>query len=260
LDHHRPGEIDWITFVGSGEPLLHAGMGWMIERVKRLTSLPVAVITNGALLSNPKVRDEICPANAVLPSLDAGTQELYKRINRPHPGVSLDDHIAGLSAFRSEFSGNLWVETMLVRGLNDGDEAMEDIASALQRIDPDEVHINVPARVPAEEWVKEPEEAAITRAMAMLGGIARVILPAHGCFDLSGFDNIVEAVASVVSRHPMREEELKRALESRQDVDVDMALIELEASNEIHVVERDGTRYWCSSQAYYPRDKENTWQ
>jgi wyosine [tRNA(Phe)-imidazoG37] synthetase (radical SAM superfamily) len=78
LGTHKPGEIDWVTFVGSGEPMLHAGMGWLIRKVKELTEssahrLPVAVITNGSLLYMPEVREELAAADAVLPTLDAGT-------------------------------------------------------------------------------------------------------------------------------------------------------------------------------------------
>jgi wyosine [tRNA(Phe)-imidazoG37] synthetase (radical SAM superfamily) len=76
LAEHRPGEIDWITFVGSGEPTLHASIGLLIRQVKALTNLPVAVITNGALLYLPEMRAELSAADAVLPTLDAGTPKI----------------------------------------------------------------------------------------------------------------------------------------------------------------------------------------
>ena len=85
LSAHQPGEIDWVTFVGSGEPTLHSMLGGLIEQVKKLCDLPVAVITNGALLFLSKVRTELAVADAVLPSLDAGNPRLYRKINRPGP-------------------------------------------------------------------------------------------------------------------------------------------------------------------------------
>ncbi len=87
---HQPGEIDWITFVGSGETTLYASLGRLIREVKKLTSLPVAVITNGSLLSKREIRQELLAADAVLPSLDAGTPELYQQVNRPYPGLSFE--------------------------------------------------------------------------------------------------------------------------------------------------------------------------
>ena len=88
LQNHRPGEIDWVTFVGSGEPTLHSGIGWLIRQVKAFTDIPVAVITNGSLLYLPAVREELAPADAVLPTLDAGSAQLYRQINRPYPALT----------------------------------------------------------------------------------------------------------------------------------------------------------------------------
>jgi len=116
---HQPGEIDWVTFVGSGETTLHASLGWLIREVKKITKLPVAVITNGSLLYKREVRQELLAADAVLPSLDAGTPELYQHINRPYPGLSFESLLDGLIAFSEEYQGNLWVEVMLVKDIND---------------------------------------------------------------------------------------------------------------------------------------------
>ena len=96
LGAHRPGEIDWVTFVGSGEPLLHARLGWMIRQVKARTEIPVAVITNGSLLHRPDVREELATADAVLPSLDAGNADLYRCINRPHPQITFERLVEGI--------------------------------------------------------------------------------------------------------------------------------------------------------------------
>ena len=165
LASHAPGEIDWVTFVGSGETTLHAGIGWLIRQVKLLTHLPVAVITNGSLLYLPEMRCELSPADAVLPSLDAGNARLYRKINRPHPEISFKRLVNGLIAFRKEYQGKLWVEVMLVRGLNDTEAAaLREIATILKSIQPDEVHILQPDRPPVETWVQPPDEEGLLRA------------------------------------------------------------------------------------------------
>ena len=122
------GNVDWITFVGSGEPTLHSGLGRMIRETRAMTSVPIAVITNGALLRREDVRRELASADAVMPSLDAGSEDLYRTINRPYPGLTLARHFEGLAAFRQSFSGRLWVEVMLVAGLNDTEPALRDLA------------------------------------------------------------------------------------------------------------------------------------
>jgi len=249
---HRPGEIDWITFVGSGEPTLHASIGLLIRQVKTLTDLPVAVITNGSLLHLPQVREELSAADAVLPTLDAGNAQLYRKINRPWPELTFEQLMDGLVAFRQEYQGRLWVEVMLVKGLNDTEDALRGIAVALRRIEPDQVHINLPIRPPAEPWVQPPDEAGLMRATAILGNIAQVVHPARGIFDLSGHNTLVDAIVSIITRHPMREDELVRALERWTPGQVEEALQALIASGQAQRVERHGARFWSTVDSHYP--------
>jgi len=255
LTAHTPGEIDWVTFVGSGETTLHAGLGWLIREVKALTALPLAVITNGSLLYQPKLRQELLIADAVLPSLDAGSAPLYRKINRSYPKLSFERLVEGLIAFRKEYKGRLWVEVMLVRGLNDTEAALGEIAAVLGRIQPDEVHILQPERPPVEAWVQPPGEEGLLRARAILGNIARVVHPASGSFDLGGAGSLVEAIIGIITRHPIREEELMETLERFLPGEVAETLTALALSGKAQVVERYGVRFWSASSAHYPEQK-----
>lgn len=254
LKSHQPGEIDWITFVGSGETTLHTSLGWLIQEVKKLTRLPVAVVTNGSLLYSQEIRQDLSAADAVLPSLDAGTPELYRRINRPYPTLSFESFLEGLIAFSEEYQGNLWIEVMLVKDLNDTEEELNKIAIALESIKPDEVHIMQPTRPPAEAWVKPTDEEGLKRALRILGNKARIIDPASGSFDLSGAKTIAEAVVGIVTRHPMREDELVETLNKWAKEDVTSILSTLLESGKVQVVERNGIRFWSASPSYYPED------
>lgn len=256
LAAHEPGQIDWITFVGSGETTLHAGIGWLIRQVKSLTRLPVAVITNGSLLYLPEMRLELSPADAVLPSLDAGNARLYRKLNRPHPEASFKRLVDGLVAFRKEYQGKLWIEVMLVRGLNDTGPALIEIAAALKAIRPDEVHILQPDRPPVETWVQPADDEGLLRARAILGDIARVIHPASGSFDLGGGTSLVDAVVGIITRHPMREGELIETLKHVSPGEVNSTLRLLEESGKAQVVERYGVHFWSASPAYYPPTKD----
>jgi wyosine [tRNA(Phe)-imidazoG37] synthetase (radical SAM superfamily) len=252
LAGHQPGEIDWVTFVGSGEPTLHSGIGRLIREVKLLTDLPIAVITNGSLLYLPEVRCDLARAEVVMPSLDAGTADLYRKLNRPRPEATFERLIDGLAAFRQEYSGQLWLEVMLVQGLNDTAAALQEIATILRRIQPDEVHINLPTRPPAETWVQEPDEEVLMWARAILGDAATVVHPAEGSFDMSGYETAVEAIIAIITRHPMRQEELKRTLARWTPGGVQEALADLEASGQAQVVERHGVRFWSAASSRYP--------
>jgi wyosine [tRNA(Phe)-imidazoG37] synthetase (radical SAM superfamily) len=252
LASHQPGEIDWVTFVGSGEPTLHSGIGRLIWEVKSMTDLPIAVITNGSLLYLPEVRHDLIQADVVMPSLDAGTAVLYRQLNRPHPEVTFDRLVAGMITFRQEYSGQIWVEVMLVQGLNDTETALREIAAVLYLIQPDEVHINLPTRPPAETWVRPSDEEGLLRARAILGDIATVVHPVEGEFDLSGFETAVDAIIAIITRHPMRQEELERTLARWAPDRVQEALAELEAGGRAQVVKRYGARFWSAAPSRYP--------
>ncbi len=251
LEAHAPGQIDWITFVGSGEPTLHAGIGWLITEIKKITEIPVAVITNGSLLYRPEVRAELLPADAILPTLDAGDAEIYKKINRPLGELTFERLVEGLISLRAEYERNLWVETMLIKGINDTLPALRLLAETLARIRPDAVHINLPTRPPAETWVQPPDEEALLRASAVLGEIAHIVTPIQGEFDLSGYDNIADAVISIVTRHPMRENQLVANLARWCPDEINETLQKLRADGRIQVVERYGVRFWSVVQAHY---------
>jgi wyosine [tRNA(Phe)-imidazoG37] synthetase (radical SAM superfamily) len=248
---HRHTDIDWVTFVGSGEPTLHSRLGWMILKLKGLTSIPVAVITNGSLLYQAQVREELSVADAVLPSLDAGTTSLYRVVNRPHPVCTFERLIEGLIEFRAHYEGKLWVETMLVKGLNDTDDALKRMAAVLSRVQPDEIHVSSPTRPPAEAWVEPPGREGLERATAILGPTARVAGVAPGDFDLSGFDNPTQAVIAIISRHPIDEQELIRTLHSWTPGEITDVLARLIADGDAQVVNRHGKRFWSSARARY---------
>jgi wyosine [tRNA(Phe)-imidazoG37] synthetase (radical SAM superfamily) len=251
ISNYVPGQIDWVTFVGSGEPTLHSGLGEMIRQVKARTSLPVAVITNGALLYLPEVRSDLSSANAVLPTLDAGSPELYRKVNRPWPELTYKRLVDGLLEFRSEYTGKLWVEIMLIRGMNDSETALRELASVLERIQPDQVHLSLPVRPPAESWVQPADEEGLLRAQAVLGDVSKVLHPAQGEFDLGNCQDLGQAILSVITRHPMREEDLFSSLQRWPDKDVQQIMSDLAESGRAQLVTRYGVRFWTAAGTKY---------
>ncbi|ACB85981.1 radical SAM protein [Natranaerobius thermophilus] len=145
--------IDYITFSGSGEPTLHKGIGDIIAKVKEISNLPVAVITNGSLLDNPKVRQDLSRADLVMPSLDAATKDVFQKINCPHPDIEFSHMVEGISEFCDEFQGITWLETFLVDNINDDVDNLNKIVEMLMQIKTNKIHINTVARPPAMDNV-----------------------------------------------------------------------------------------------------------
>jgi wyosine [tRNA(Phe)-imidazoG37] synthetase (radical SAM superfamily) len=253
LSAHQSDQIDYITFVGQGEPLLCASLGRLIQGIKALTGIPAAVITNGSLLFMPEVREEVRAADVVMPSLDAADETTFRRINRPWSRLHIGQIIEGLVAFRKVFAGQLWVEVMLVKGLNDLERTLLPIAAALKRIRPNQVHINVPLRPPAEAWVAPPDDAGLMRAMAILGGVAPLIMPADGVFELAEDMPTTDAILEIICRHPMRESELLATLSDRSPAEVGETLHSLEAGGQAQCVEYRGQRFWTHAGSRYAR-------
>ena len=139
---HNP-RPDYITFSGSGEPTLNSTIGDVIHFIKTQTfNIPVAVLTNGTLLFQRKVRDDIKDATVVIPSLDAVTKKTFAKIVRPDPKLNIDAIISGLIQFRKEYSGQIWLEIFIVPGINDTKEELTAIKGAIAKIRPDTVQLN----------------------------------------------------------------------------------------------------------------------
>lgn len=240
--------IDWITFVGSGETTLYKGLGWLIREIKKITDIPVAVITNGSLLSFEEVRDELLQADAVLPSLNAGSAELFDRIDRPAPGFTYERHIEGLIEFRKVYHGMLWVEVMLIAGMNDSAEALQDIALVLEKVKPDTVHLVLPTRPSTESSVRLPSENAIARARFILSHVVKVVHPVKGSMNLKSTADIIETVIAITKRHPLQERELRNALDELipdEPDQVELVIRQLLGSGKFKTVTlQDGEVYW----------------
>lgn len=171
----KGGSADYITFAGSGEPTLNAELGEMIRATKKLTDIPLAVITNGSLLGEAEIREAVSPVDVLLPSLDAGTERAFRAVNRPAPGVSFLEMRDGLVQTPQEFAGEIWLEIMLVAGVNDSDAELHAMREIVRRVCPDKLQINTVERPSKSGDAGRVTDEALKRACEVLGGSAEVI-------------------------------------------------------------------------------------
>ncbi len=241
-------KADFITISGSGEPTLHSRLGELIDGIKKITNIPVAVITNGTLLYRPDVRADCAKADVVLPSLDAGDQRAFQRINRPHTDISIEKLISGLCAFRNEYAGQIWLEVFFVEGLNTDSEQIAKIKSAIGRICPDKVQLNTAVRPTAEPNIKSVNAEKLKSIAGLLGEKCEVVadfMPRH--HDVY-FESKAEDVLSMLKRRPCTLEDVSRGL----DINLNEALkyiAGLKGQGVIDSEEKDGTIFFKANPA-----------
>jgi len=167
--------IDYITFSGSGEPTLNAKIGTLIKEIKKSTDIPAAVLTNSTLLYKKKVRGSLIEADLVVPSLDAATQDVFEKINRPHPSLKIEKIIGGIKKFRKEFKGDLWLEIILVKGINDSDAHIKALKKAIDEIKPDKVQLNTVIRPPSEKYAHPLTRKEMEKIKNTLGKSCEIV-------------------------------------------------------------------------------------
>jgi len=191
---------DYITFSGFGEPTLNTGVAEMIQFIKKINRLvPIALITNGTTFFDKKVRNAIKNTDLVLPSLDAATENVFQKINRPPKGLSIKKYIQGLIDFRKEFKGEIWLEIFILPGYNDTINELAELKKAILKIKPDSVQLNTLDR---------------PGTIHNLRGATRKEL--HKIIDLWKLDNV-----EIIAKYP----ETKNRKSSRDDVEA--AIIEI---------------------------------
>ena len=197
-------ELDYVTFAGSGEPTLHSGLGEIISFIRdRYPRYRVAVLTNSALLTDSDVRAALMRANLVVPSLDAVSEEIFQEINRPCPGITAGQVLAGLTTFAREFRGEIWLEVFIVPGQNDTEEEILRLRDAIALIGPDRVQLNTLDRPGTEIWVRPAPDLALERIASVLGGNAEVIGAAcTGRASSPKAGEVVDLLLATIRRRP----------------------------------------------------------
>lgn len=144
---------DFITLAGSGDPTLYCGLGALVEAIKAATDIPVALLTNGALFKDEDLRREAALCDVVLPSLDAGDEELFQWVNRPVKGLTLEEVTEGLVLFRQSYPKPIWLEVMVLRGVTEKPERIRALAERAKHIKPDKIQLNTPVRPGYRDYV-----------------------------------------------------------------------------------------------------------
>jgi len=220
--------IDYLSFVPDGEPTLDANLSHEIELVKPL-GIKIAVITNASLIWREDVREGLMKTDWVSLKVDSGREDVWRRINRPHRTLQLASILDGMLEFAQAYGGELVTETMLVKGINDSDDHLEEVGDFLAQLRPAKAYLSIPTRPPAEEWVQPPSEKVINQAYQILSKrldqVEYLIGYEGNAFAFTG--DVDEDLLSITAVHPMRREAVSEFLtRARADWSVVYQLID----------------------------------
>ncbi len=236
-------QIDYLTFVPDGEPTLDIRLGEHIESL-RIFDLKIAVISNASLIWREDVRDELGRADWVSLKVDAATEGIWHKINRPHRSLKFDEIKRGMADFSRSFSGELVTETMLVDDINDRTEEMESIANFISTLGPKRSYISIPIRPPAEKRVEPPGEDVINTAYQVFDerSLNAEYLIGYEGNEFAFTGDAQEDLLSITSVHPMRKDAVGEYLKKAGE---DWGMIDgLVASGALRELEYGGDRFY----------------
>ncbi len=215
---------DYVTLIGHGEPSLASNFGEIRDLVADQWDGGTALLTNGALLWDASVREAALGFDVVLPTVSSSTESMFKRMHRPHPSLSLEKVMGGITSFSDEYKGALWFETMLVAGINDDLASVEALGELIRNANPDCVHVTAPIRPPTEPWVRCPSRESIELALRILPRAIDSTMP-EGDLPGTRTEDIKRHVLDVSSFHPLEEEQALGLIMSTGRCRTDASLI-----------------------------------
>ncbi|MCK4386437.1 MAG: radical SAM protein [candidate division Zixibacteria bacterium] len=207
-------DIDYITFSGSGEPTLNKDIGQMIEEVKKFTQIRIAVLTNGSLLWDDKVRKDLSQADLVVPSLDAFTEEIFQKVNRPMKGLGIEKVLNGIKIFCEEFKGKIYLEIMLVKNINDFEEEIKKINQFVKNLRIDKIQLNTVIRPPGDPDAKPLNKEELIGVKTLFEPELKVELIADFKRETSRAyqKDLEQGIIELLKRRPTQKEEMAISL------------------------------------------------
>ena len=206
--------FDYISLAGSGEPTLNSGIGDLIVKIKSMTNIPVAVLTNGSLLWMRDIQDALMPADLIIPSLDAGDSSLFQYVNRPHENISFEQVVDGLTAFSTRYKNEIWLEVLILAGVTSVREEAEKIASILRHMRLSRIQMNTVVRPPAEAYAKPAFRDQMLVLKEIFQGQVDIIsdIQPGNWRTLSDSDSAGNDVLSLLSRRPCTSADIAHSL------------------------------------------------
>lgn len=239
---------EYITFSGYGEPTLHSKIDDIVDVIRQhRPNIPIAVLTNGTLLSQPDVRKSLLHTDIVLPSLDAANDNVFKKINRPEKSIRIDECIQGLIDFRREYHGKIYLEVFILPGYNNDESHLQQMQHAISQIHPDKVQLNTLDRPGVLKELSPATEKDLQRAIKIIGLDAiEIISNVQSRKNVLSYRKDAEAtILETIARRPCTLEDLTTILGLHVN-EINKYLDVLGKENKIESIEQErGCFYKC---------------
>jgi wyosine [tRNA(Phe)-imidazoG37] synthetase (radical SAM superfamily) len=247
---------DVISFVPNGEPTLDINLGVEARLIRERTNIPLAIFTNSSLINRDDVRQDLLLFDIVSLKVDTVHEGTWKRINRPHPRLRLENILDGIKSFSKEYRGRILIETMLVKGINDNYDEYKDIAEFLKGVKFYKAYIQVPIRPPAEEWVRIPDNEALVEAYSVFSeklGEDKVELLAYPeTSDFKFSDRLVEEIAKTIHVHPLRIDYIEK-IAVRRGYDPSKIINELLEKGYAEIIRYNNVEFLVPKRRVFPK-------
>ncbi|MCK4401563.1 radical SAM protein [bacterium] len=204
--------IDYITLSGSGEPTLNSKTGEIIKKIKEMTTIPVAVLTNATLLTDDALKKDLLSADLVVPSLDGATQDAFEKINRPCASLKIEEIIKEIIDFKKIYKGKMWLEIMLVKDINESEDELNALKSAVEQIKPDKIQLNTPVRPPCELWVETLSASKLIRIKKFFGNKCEIIAKFNRKGHKAYLKNVEDEILTLINRRPVTSKDISSSL------------------------------------------------
>ena len=243
LKDHLHLKPDYITLSGSGEPTLFSRLDELIYRIKEITDIPVAVLTNGSLLWLPEVRKALKFADMVIPSLDAGSSLKFQYVNRPHSDITFSKMLQGLVDFRKVYSGLYWLEVFILAGVTTTEAEINRLKTCITGIQPDLVQVNTVTRPPAENFAEPVSKKQLEEITAQLYERVEVIADYRDVHKEKDFTARREDIFTLLQRRPCSIEDISAGLGLHRN-EVVKYVEELSAEGKIEAIPQNQKLYY----------------
>ncbi|ELZ6543892.1 radical SAM protein [Campylobacter jejuni] len=152
-------EFDFLTLTANGEPSLYPYLNELILSLRSIAKdKKLLILSNGTAVLDEDKFNALLKLDVVKFSLDSAVAKTFYRIDRALKNIDLEKMIEKMVDFRARFNGDLIMEILVVKDLNDNEEEFEALNQALKKIMPLRVDLSTIDRPPAYAVKKVSEE------------------------------------------------------------------------------------------------------